>query len=233
MLQLQNHHEATRIWPCVSANRTHSVRRAGTLLRQPRHSPSPAPSGIMSQKHAATARWGSEWLSLSWFQTRTLTPCVTPYGFVFCACCDLPWAGPTTTKPFSTLKQRCRQPPATTNSKIHTPKCAPREHISDKTHPGSKFYQVILIYDTAHRWEQFSLAKSMYKFHFVVFIKVYFPRFFAEAWAWCELNTVLLDLFSPCTPVFFCLYQISPSRWDRQGCVTSEIREVPQFVISS
>lgn len=99
------------------------------------------------KKHTATAV--REPLSWLWLQTRTSSPCVTPYGLIFCACCDLPWAGPTTTMPgasFSTLKQRCRQPPATTDSKIHTPKCALREHLSDKMHTSSKSYpKVILI----------------------------------------------------------------------------------------
>lgn len=141
MLQLQNHHEAMRTQLHLSANEElapssrlrHSCGRALTAPEQCASSHLLC-EDLSPQNHTATARGVSEWLSLSWFQTGTFTRFVTPYGLVFCACCDLPWAGPLTTKPraaFSTPKQRCRQPPATTNSK-KTPKCALREHVSDK-----------------------------------------------------------------------------------------------------
>lgn len=167
MLQLQNHHEARRIRLHLSANKEvspsgglwHSCSRALTAPEQCASSRLLC-EDLSPQKHAATGV--SEWLSLSWFQTRTFTPRVTPYGLVFCACCDLPWVGlwPLSQELPIPLKQRCRQPPAT-NSKINTPKCALREHKSDKMREGSKFCQVTLIYDIANRLEQFSWVQSM------------------------------------------------------------------------
>lgn len=158
------------------------------------------------QQHTDPARGVSEWLSWSWLKTRTLTPRVTPYRLVFCACCNLPWAGPTTTKPgaaFATIETEVQA--ASSNHKrqnTHIKMCTEGIHKWQNVHR----LKILMSYVIAIRLKQFSLVKPMQNLNFIVFVKACFSRFPAKAWAQNTLNMVLLALFLSHTPFYFFLW---------------------------
>lgn len=102
-LHLTQHHcrDASTVKPPWSLkNLSGSQCEGGTCsTAQNVHPPLTCSTETSVPKNTDPARGVSEWLSWSWLKTRTFTPCVTPYRLVFCACCNFPWSGPTTTKP--------------------------------------------------------------------------------------------------------------------------------------